>query len=152
MATEDQREAGIHWSVAVQEAARLVSSAPTGERTPEEVGEQIVKIAAEIWAWRGQCFPNGAVAQPAQGDPGPTPPDESYDNDPPGGFQSAAPAAPRCGSAQKDTQGCGTEMEYFSGTNANGVDYAGFRCPAEPKSHDPAEQASNKAMHPVQWQ
>ena len=144
MATEDQREAGIHWSVAVQEAARLVSSAPTGERTPEEVGEQIVKIAAEIWAWRGQCFPNGAVAQPAQGDPGPTPPDESYDNDPPHpaeaerGFARPAPQVCRCGA----------DMEYNSATEARS---AAYFCPNKTKSRDPRVQEEQNLLHPPVW-
>jgi len=150
MATEDQREAGIHWSVAVQEAARLVSSAPTGERTPEEVGEQIVKIAAEIWAWRGQCFPNGAVAQPTRGDPGPTPPDEWPDdregyaagpaNNPPA---FVPPPQGPVGQANPVCL-CGAEKPWNS-------QFQGWFCPNQKKSRDPAVQAQQKLEHPPTW-
>ena len=52
-------------------------------------------------------------------------------------------AAPECK--------CGTRMEYFSGANANGDEYAGYRCPNQKKTRDPAEQKAEKERHPVQW-
>jgi hypothetical protein len=42
-------------------------------------------------------------------------------------------------------------MEYFSGANANGDEYAGYRCPNQKKTRDQAEQAAEKVRHPVQW-
>ena len=149
--SESEREAGIHWSVCAQEATRLVASYPnTHERTPEEVGEQIVKIGAEIWAWRQQCFPNGVVAQPARrpdNDPGPTPPNEwpedkeAYDaisdNDPPPqGPVGQTP--PRCR--------CGGAMEYKSAD-----DWSAYFCTEQEKSRDPRVQAEQKKLHPPVW-
>ena len=105
---------------------------------------------------RAEEFAGWLLSAPAQptsihGDPGPDVPYDDSEALAPGGFVSRGPAAPRCGTGPEDAQGCGTEMVYWSGTNKEGVDYAGWKCPNQKKSRDPAEQAAEKVRHPVQW-
>ena len=152
----DEHETAIHWSCLIQEVTKAIDS--QAYSTPVEYGAAVVDAASEIWAWHERVFSGAlattvAVSVPAsiRGDPGPDVPYDDSEALAPGGFVSRGPAAPRCGTGPEDAQGCGTEMVYWSGTNKEGVDYAGWKCPNQKKSRDPAEQAAEKVRHPVQW-
>ena len=147
----DEHETAIHWSCVIQEVTKSID--PTGYSTPVEYGAAVVDAASEIWAWHGRVFgsaPTNAARATAPQQPAA---DVPYGEEAPPhpGPSSGPPAPPICGRGANDTQGCGQEMEYFSGTNDKGDDYAGYRCPNQKKTIDPAEQAAEKVRHPVQW-
>lgn len=96
--------------------------------------------AEELTGWLLAPVSLSRPAPPRQNaDPGPDVPYGDAE-----GFHEAPPAPHHC-------EGCGSEMEFFNGTNASGDDYAGYRCRNQKKTHDPAEQAAEKVRHPVEW-
>ena len=158
----DEHETAIHWSCVIQEVTKRLS--PEAYSTAVEYGAAVVDAASEIWAWHEKQFPRvTAVVITDRGDPGPAPPDVPYgeeearllrEGDPrptPLRPSSGPPEPHLCGHGPNDTNGCGGKMEYFDGRDSKGKDYAGYRCPNQKKTNDPAEQAAEKVRHPVQW-
>ena len=121
----DERDAGIHWSIVVQEAARLVGSTEKFE-TDEEAGAAIVDIANKIWTWRAglpEFIVTLEVPQattPIRNLPREEPPvpDVPYDPD----------------EALRHCIDCGSLLEHRAGQNREGKDYDGYFCPKSDKS------------------
>ncbi len=144
----DDKERLIAREVALKAAVEMAAAGYPQDDTVLATAERY-----ETWLLRPQGGVETTarpVPQPQQGIP---PDDMPYGEEPPpqGRPSSGPPAAHLCGHGPNDTQGCGTEMEHFSGRNLEGVDYAGYRCPEQKKTVDPAEQAAEKVRHPVQW-
>ncbi len=136
----DDKDRQIARAVALKAAVEL-STARNGNTGILQDAE-----AYEAWLLRPQS--EADVRQPT-----PLHPKEAPYGEPPPhpGPSSGPPAAHICGRGRDDTEGCGAEMEHFSGRNTEGVGYAGYRCPEQKKTVDPAEQAAERVRHPVQW-
>ena len=156
----DERENGIHWSVTVQEASKIMQSAIAGgsQMTPSALGAAVVLIAKDIWQWRMQVAEAGNLnaTPPVYAPPAPTPPpappesvsatptrtaDVPYDQEQP------PPAQQEGGYEEPHLCLCGSK-QYFDGTKgSNGA----WFCHEKKKSHDPVIQAEQSALHPPDW-